>query len=533
MMQQRFLLAVIIFISIMFQSFIVYSADEDQQDIPQFDIVKYNVEGNNILPQKEIEKILADFTGKQKDFGTVQEAIDALEGAYHKRGYTTIQIMLPEQELEKGIIRLVIIETRIGSIKVEGNKYFSEANILRSIPVLRTGEAPNINKVSAYIKTANENPVKKITMQLEQSDKENEVNAVLRVADEKFWKISLMGDNTGNKDTGVFRTGIVLQHANIADRDHVLSLQYMTSPEKLDKVSIFGFGYHIPLYAFGDSLTFYAGYSDVDSGTIYAGTADIAVSGRGASFGGKYNQNLARIGSYEHKFTYAIDYRKYQNNATLMSTIPMDTGVTVHPVSIMYNGTWQYPTFQAGFNISVIQNIPGGSEGSNDDFQKVRSNASANYTILRYGANIGYALPYDLQFRFVFNGQFTRDPLVPGEQFGIGGANSVRGFQEREVSDDLGNSGSVELYSPDIFKLMKIDKGQLRMLVFYDAGQVTKVSPQPGEESYGVMSSAGVGIRMSLGKHFSLLTDYGYALGLVGSRGVRNNRFHLMAVCSY
>jgi hemolysin activation/secretion protein len=532
-MMKRSLLAVFFCLIMMFYYAVAYGADEDQQAVPLFDITRFTVEGDKLLGQPKMDSLLAPFTGKQKDFGTVQEAIDALEGAYHKLGFTTIQVILPEQELEKGIIRLVIVETHIGSIKIEGNKYFSDANIRRSIPALKTGEIPNINKISAHLKTANENPVKKVAMQLESSDKENEVNAVLRVTDEKPWKVSLIGDNTGNKETGVFRTGVVLQHANIADRDHVLSLQYMTSPEKIDKVSIFGFGYHIPIYAWGDSLTFYAGYSDVDSGTIYAGTADIAVSGRGASFGGKYNQNLARIGSYEHKFIYGLDYRRYQNNATLLSTIPLDTSVTVHPASITYNGTLQLPALQGAINLTLIRNIPGGYEGADEDFRKVRAGASANYTIFRYGANVGYALPFDLQLRLVFNGQFTNDPLVPGEQFGLGGANSVRGYQEREVSDDLGNSGSIEFYSPDIFKLLNIDKGQLRFLVFYDMGEVSKVSPQPGEESYTVMSSVGAGVRLGWQKNFSLLADYGYATGLSGSRGVRNNRFHLMAVYSF
>jgi hemolysin activation/secretion protein len=512
---------------------VVYCADEEQQVVPHFNIISFTVEGNKLLRQAEVDSLLAPFKGEFKDFGTVQEAIDALEGAYHRLGFTTIQVILPEQELEKGVIRLVIVETRIGSIKVEGNKYFSEANIRRSLPVLRSGEVPNINKISSYLKTANENPVKKVNMQLETSDKENEVNAVLNVTDEKPWKISLMGDNTGNKDTGVWRAGVVLMHANIADRDHVLSLQYMTSPEKIDKVNIFGFGYHIPIYALGDSVSFYAGYSDVDSGTIYAGTSDIQVSGRGTSFGGKYNQNLARIGGFEHKFSYGLDYRKYLNNATLLSTIPMDTYVTVHPVNITYTGTFQSTTSQAGFNISLIQNIPGGAQGSDEDFQKVRANASANYSIFRYGANFGYALPHDLQLRLLFNGQFTNDLLMPGEQFGLGGANSVRGYQEREVSDDLGNSGSIELYSPDIFKLLNIDNGQLRMLVFYDAGQVTKVGPLPGEESYTFISSVGTGVRIGWGKNFSLLTDYGYGISVEGSRAVRNNRFHLMAVYSF
>ena len=40
---------------------------------------------------------------------------------------------------------------------------------------------------------------------------------------------------------------------------------------KWGKVSVYGFGYHIPLYALGDSIDFFGAYSDVNSGTISAG----------------------------------------------------------------------------------------------------------------------------------------------------------------------------------------------------------------------------------------------------------------------
>ncbi len=512
---------------------LAYGVDEERRTIPIFDINGFKIEGNTLLEKTDIDAVLAPFTGRQKDFNTVQESIEALKRAYFNRGFSTVQVVLPEQDIKDGVIRLVVMETIISSVTIEGNKYFDEKNIRRSIPALREGSAPNLNKISSSLKAANENPAKKVLIQLAESDKEKEVKAVLKVADEKPWKVTLMADNTGTRDTGEARTGVLLQYMNVANLDHIVSLQYTTSPEKIDKVTILGLGYHIPIYTFGDSLDLYAGYSDVDSGTIYAGTTDISVSGSGAAFGARYNQNFRRFGGYEHKLTYGLDYRKYRSNATLLSTIDMDTDIVVHPLSLAYSGIFRFAAGQAGMNLSLTRNIPGGDNGSDDDFKQARSGAPAAYTIFRYGAHFVYALPLDLQVRLLFNGQFTNDPLVPGEQFGLGGANSVRGFQEREVSDDIGNSGSIEFYSPDIFNLMNIHNFRGRMLVFYDAGQVSRVSPLPGEESYTAVSSAGAGVRLGWGKNFNLTADYGYALGVEGTRAVRNNRFHLTAAFSF
>jgi hemolysin activation/secretion protein len=509
------------------------SHNEQQPDIPRFDIKSFRVEGNTRLDKAAIDFTLANFTGEKKDFGTIQEAMEALEAIYHERGYTTVQVTLPEQELKNGIVRLVIIEARITSVKVEGNKFFDEKNIRRSIPSLREGEIPDMDKISNSLKVANEHPAKKISMQLKPGENEREIAADLKVVDEKAWKVSLMGDNTGNDATGVYRAGVLLQYNNLFNLDHLATLQYITSPEKVDKVTVLGFGYRMPLYALGDSIDLFASYSDIDSGTIYAGTSDIQVSGRGVSFGARYNQNLARIGRYEHKLSYGLDYRKYRNNETVSGTLNMDADVTVHPASLTYAGNFQFTSGQTGFNMSLIHNIPGGTDGQDEYFQRVRAGASTNYTIFRYGANFIYAFPADIQLRLLFNGQYTNDPLIPGEQFGLGGASSVRGFQEREVSDDRGNSGTIELYSPDICKLMNISKAMFRMLVFYDVGEVSRVSPLPSEESYTAIASVGPGARLELGSNFSLATDYGYGINVDGTRAVRHSRWHLMAIYSF
>jgi hemolysin activation/secretion protein len=514
-------------------TFGVYAADEQQSNIPRFDIKSFRVEGNTKLKKTAIDSTLAKFTGKNKDFGTVQEALEALEVMYHKRGYTTVRVTLPEQKLENGIVHFVVIEARITSVKVEGNKFFDEKNIRRSIPALREGELPDMDEISKSLKVANEHPAKKISMLLEPGENDNEITADLKVIDEKAWTVSLMGDNTGNDATGVYRAGVLLQYNNLFNLDHLATLQYITSPEKADKVTILGFGYRIPLYTFGDSIDLYTSYSDVDSGTIYAGTSDIQVSGRGVSFGARYNQNLKRIGRYEQKLSYGLDYCKYENNADISATLNMDTDVIVHPASLTYAGNFQFTGGQTGFNMSLTRNIPGGTDGQDEDFQRVRAGASANYTIFRYGANFSYAFPADIQLHLLFKGQYTNDPLIPGEQFGLGGVNSVRGFQEREVSDDRGNSGQIELYSPDICKLMNISKAMFRMLIFYDVGEVSRVSPLPSEESYTAIASVGPGARLELGKNFSLATDYGYGINCDGTRAIRHSRWALSAVYSF
>ena len=86
----------------------------------------------------------------------------------------------------------------------------------------------------------------------------------------------------------------------------------------------------------------------------------------------------------------------------------------------------------------------------------------------RYGFTHFRSFAGDWQFRFNVTGQETSDKLVAGEQFGVGGPGSVRGFNNRAFANDSGNVVNVEFYTPDVARNWKIDPSmRLRGLVFY------------------------------------------------------------------
>ena len=340
-----------------------------------------------------------------------------------------------------------------------------------------------------------------------------EMNAAVTVRDEKPWKVGLSLDNTGDKETGRTRMGVMMQHANVGNRDHLLTLQYITSPENLRNVNIYSAGYRIPLYSLGSSIELIGAYANVNSGTVNVASANMNISGKGTILGVHYNQNLARIGNYEHKLTFGLDYRAYQNDVQYFG-VPLGNNVTVHPLSLTYAGSWSFEDVRPGFYLMGIQNLPGLWDGRDDrdNFTSNRYGAPSAYNMLRYGANALYAIGGDWQARAALNGQYSSAPLVAGEQFGVGGASSVRGFREREFTNDHGYFGNIELYSPDLCKLMGVSAFQTRVLAFYDRGYVRRNKPLPGETVSSEIASLGPGLRITDGKIFSLSADCGFAV---------------------
>ncbi|RJF99223.1 ShlB/FhaC/HecB family hemolysin secretion/activation protein [Noviherbaspirillum saxi] len=507
-------------------------AAEESDAIGRFEITRYEVTGNTLLDPSTIDTLLIPFTGKARNFGDVQRALETLEAAYHALGYNVVQVALPEQVLKQGEVRLHVIQTRLGKVRVEGNKAFDDANIRRSVPGLREGESPNIAQISSSLKLANENPAKKTTLQLQSGDRDDEVNAVLKVEDDKPWRIAATLDNSGNKSTGETQLATQFQYANVAGTDQVLSLQYTTTLERPSQVSVYGVGYHVPLYALGDSIDLFASYSDVDSGSVLAGIFNLQVSGRGTVMGARYNQNLRRAGNYESRIVYGLDYKDYKNNVAL-SGVQLGNDVTVHPLSIAYGGNWSDGRSEMVFSLTGMRNIPGGDRGGSADFARLRAGAPAAYSILRYNAGYARSLSNDWQVKVALSGQYTRDALVPGEQFGAGGAGTVRGFHERDVSNDEGRLISAELYTPNLCGSIQSVATQCRALAFYDAAHLSRNNALPGEDAKASIGSIGLGFRLGMSKHLTMQMDYGHVVdgGVTQIKG--DGRLHIRLGLTY
>ncbi len=497
---------------------------------PKFDIQRFTISGNTLLPSEEIERIVAPFLGKQKEFGDIQRALEALEQAYRDRGYGVVQVILPEQDITKGVVQFRVVQPKVSRVAIEGNKNFDTENIRRSLPTVKEGETPNSQQVARNLQMLSEHPTKQTTVLLRSAAAEGELDVNVKVTDEKPWRVILSLDNTGTSETGYWRAGVGYQHTNLFNRDHTLTAQYVTSPTEASNVSIYGLGYRAPYYRLNSSFDLFAGYSDVNSGTVQG---LFNVSGSGTIFGARWNYYLPKWGEVEHKAALGLDYRAYKNEVVLPGQPGLVPDVTVHPVSLNYSGILRMAASELSFYAGVSANIPGGNDGTDADFNQpkpgflnpARAGATASYTILRYGANYVQAFGDDWQARAAFNGQYTNDLLVTGEQFGIGGPDSVRGYLLREVANDKGYAAQLEVYTPNLSPTVGLAESyRLKLLAFYDFGGVKRNDPLPGEQAGKFIASAGLGLRLGYSKTASLRVDVAQILKAAGTRQTDEQR---------
>jgi hemolysin activation/secretion protein len=506
---------------------------------PRFAIQRFLVEGNSLLAQGELDRILAPFSGKDRDFGDIQRALEALQDVYTRRGYNAVRVSVPEQDIRSGQVRLRVVEARIRRVQVQGNRFFDEKNVRAGLPSLKEGTSPNTRAIGQDAQLVNENPAKQVSVALQAADEPGQVDATVRVTDEKPSKVSVFADNTGTPQTGNLRTGLGYQNANLFNGDDVINAQYLTSPGHASDVKVFGASYRAPVYKWSGVVDVLAGYSSVNSGTVLD---FFNVSGKGTVFGLRYTQLLGRIDSYEHRVALGWDYRAYKNSVIFgdsgQSEVP---DITVRPASLTYSGRASQVGRDLSFNLSYSRNIPGGRNGDQDAFTATqdssgnprtpaRPGASAKYSIWRAGVAFSQLLPSDFIMRAAANAQKTNDLLIPGEQFGMGGADSVRGYYERETASDIGRRISLEGYGPDFGSWIG-GTWHARALLFVDAARGHDNEPPRSPEVR--LGSFGVGLRANQGKSFAFRLDAARVTEDAGTRLKGETRVHFAAAYSF
>jgi hemolysin activation/secretion protein len=193
-------------------------------------------------------------------------------------------------------------------------------------------------------------------------------------------------------------------------------------------------------------------------------------------------------------------------------------------LSLRYSGYADYFWGNGGFFAEYAHNLHGGSDNDAAAYAASRAGAGTNWQVLRYGADLNYEVSKGWNFVGRLRGQWTNEPLIAGEQFGLGGVYSVRGFLERETAGDTGYALNLELWSPPLAQ-------DLRLLAFVDTGRRTFDVAVAGQPNALNVTSIGAGMRWNWQRHLDVALDVAYVLdGIPGGTVAGDARTHFGAV---
>lgn len=484
-----------------------------------FQIRRFIFSGNQKLSEAQLQQVVLPYLGEHRSVQDLLAAKTAILSAYSEAGYGLVAVGFPKQIESDGVVSFRIVEIKPGKVRVAGNQAYSEANVRAQIPALQDNQMPNQSDLSRQLFLANDNPSRNIQMNFAPGKEPGVMDVELAVRELNPLRYGITLENTGNKQTGYDRLGGIIHHSNLWDKSHIAAVSFVTSPEKPNQVQQFGLSYQMPLSTLGDSITVNASHSTVNSGLV---ANAFNISGQGQSIGAHYQRNLARDFFNKHVLDVGIDFRAYKNTINFFG-FNLGVDVDERPAGITYQFNHVDVNKEYGAGIGYVTNISGGSRNGNTTYAASRFGASANWDLLRFNASGKFRTGNDMILSATLDGQSSNKPLIAGEQYGIGGMRSVRGYAEREIAGDSGARLSLEVASPLLANAN-------RLVAFIDNASMRRNNPQLGELPSKSLTGYGVGWRMGLKNGLNVNLDVAVAANTALITKRNHSTAHLSAV---
>jgi len=481
------------------------SADESKE---YFDVWEYQVEGNSLLPTEDIERAVYGHLGEHKSIDDVTAAQQQLEALYHSRGYGTVLVDIPEQDVVGGVIRLKITEATVGKVTVTGSRYFSLGKIKAAVPSLGVGQAPHLPTVQKELAAlGNVSRDRAITPVLKPGKTPGKLEVELKVKDELPIHGSIAVDDRFSADTTRTRISTNVSYDNLWQRGHSIGASYLFSPENPDEVEVLSGNYLWRFQNIDHLLSLYAVRSNSNIATV--GT--LGVLGNGTIAGLRYTVPLRALGTYFHSVTIGFDYKDFGESIGLQGNDTINTPISYSKFNAAYSGTLYGKESVSHYDLSLQFGVRGLGNNAKQ-FESKRFRAIPDFAYLHLSFDREQPLWKGVRIFGRLEGQAANSPLISNESYAAGGVANVRGYLESEKQGDDALSSTLELRYPELRPTNWDWLKQLEIFAYTDATGLRVRRALPGVQETSLLWSTGMGLRLTGFDSVNALLVWGYPL---------------------
>lgn len=458
---------------------------------------------------------------------------------YKEHGSHLVEVIIPPQDITEKVLHVVIAESRLGKITTSGNNWSSKRMTKKALG-LKPGEKIQTDDLLVDLSYLNRNPFKRTDIIFSPGDEKGTTDIELVTKEKKAYRVYAGVDNRGNEAIGTYRQYEGFNCGDFLGLDHIFSYQLTTSlPVK--RMYAHAAYYEIPLPK-TMALSLYGGFSRVRSKRF---SEDFRNSGENVQFSTRYHLPLMAWMKGSNDIALGFDYKR-SNNTVLFSEDPIIARMaTLSQLAFTYRYDQLFPsgwgTFDLELYISPIRFL---SNQNKADYQLLSPKAIPQYYYWILGWEKSFNLPKCMSLYLRLKGQYANQNLLPSEQLGLGGYDTVRGYREREINGDQGILANLEFRSPylSLFKLKSLcetntqcqcnnqPKDALMLLAFIDYGFTKNHHKVDGEKNAQYIVSMGPGLNYLISPYLNLTLYWGYRFRAtdVSGTGGRVN-FNLVA----
>jgi hemolysin activation/secretion protein len=515
-----------------------------------------------LLEKPEFKAVVNPYIGKRmllKDLKRLQR--DTIIYCRHKNR-PVVDVILPEQDLSNGVLQMLFLEGRLGKLAVQnpGTKWFSDKKITSKVR-LKPGETIDSKRLLDDVNWLNQSPFRQVDVMLKQGQKRGESDIALNVKDRIPFRAYAGYEDSGTALTGKDRLLGGFNWGNAAGFDELWNYQYMTD-SSADFLRAHSGSLVVPL-PWRHTITVSGAY--VHAKADFSGTSFTALNQEARSWqsGFRYGAPLTsvevtHVGQFSHQLTGGFDFKRSNNNLEFGGAVVSPSDTEIFQFEGGYSCALSDPFGQTSFGLEAYYS-PGNWSDRNTaaEFQNLRAATQSSYLYGRLSLERLTKLPYNFSWSLTAATQLTEKRLLPSEQMGLGGYQTVRGYDERVINGDQGWYVSNELRLPpfSVLRLTRLSKfipwgqteqqvkgkpfDQFQLFGFWDHGLICINQVQPGEAGNQWLSATGFGCRYSFNPYVYVRFDYGWQLHesgatrLTGLNFSQNSRGHISVVVGF
>lgn len=475
---------------------------------PRFVLRDVKIEGNTVLDEQAIRDVVTPYLGKTVTTADLEEIRREFTLLYINRGFINSGAIIPDQNVENGVVTFRFVEGRVTDIEVSGTEHF-DPEYFRSRLALGATPPFNVENMQQEQQILLQDPlVRRLNLELQPGLVPGEASLHADVLEGSPYSLSLGVADDQNPAVGEVRGQITGSVANILGYGDILAAQYGRSQGIND-----GFvAYSTPIAS-----------DDTRVSLRYDRNGTLVITPALSALNTTYSYSSLAVG-LSRPF-----YRTAAQNLTLGLALEhreAQTFLLGMPFSFT-NGAKNGNT-----NVTALRFYQDWLDRDAEHAFAARSTMSFGLPIL--GATVTSGAPTTGDFfawfgqaqyvRRLFDDweavvrsglQLSNKPLFPIEQFALGGLGTVRGYRTYLTVTDDAFLASGELRVP-IGKLRlpyladTEDAGTLQLVPFYDYGRGWNVaSPTPYPPN---ISGVGAGLRWLAGSGVSIEFYYAKAL---------------------